>query len=59
MFAQSDGLLKKKQRLNRSLDDLLRIAYDHGRCEFLHKLSSIPVSRLKPILDDADRRSLR
>ena len=26
---------------------------------FLHALSYIPVSRLKPILDDADRRSVR
>ena len=49
----------EKQRLNRSLDDLLRIANNNGRHELLHALSSIPVSRLKPILDDADRRSLR
>ena len=48
-----------KQRLNRSLDDLLRIANNNGRHELLHALSTIPVSRLKQILDDADRRSLR
>ena len=50
---------RRKQRLNRSLDDLLRIAKNNGRHELLHALSSIPVSRLKPILDEADRRSLR
>ena len=54
-----NGLSRRKQRLNRSLDDLLRIANNNGRHELLHALSSIPVSRLKPILDDADRRSLR
>ena len=54
-----NGLSRRKQRLNRSLDDLLRIAKNNGRHELLHALSSIPVSRLKPILDDADRRSLR
>ena len=43
----------------RSLDDLLRIANNNGRHELLHAISSIPVSKLKPILDDADRRSLR
>ena len=32
---------------------------NNGRYELLHALPSIPVSRLKPILDDADRRSLR
>ena len=52
-------LSRRKQRLNRSLDDLLRIAKNNGRHELLHALSSIPVSRLKPILDEADRRSLR
>ena len=31
----------------------------YGRHELLHALASIPVSRLKPILDEADRRSLR
>ena len=41
------------------MDDLLRIANNNGRHELLHALSSISVSRLKPILDDADRRSLR
>ena len=54
-----NGLSRRKQRQNRSLDDLSRIAYNNGRHELLHALSSIPVSRLKPILDDADRRSLR
>ena len=54
-----NGLSRRKQRLNRSLDDLLRIAKNNGRHELLHALSSIPVSRLKPILDEADRRSLR
>ena len=54
-----NGLSRRKQRLNRSLDDLLRIAKNNGRHELLHTLSSIPVSRLKPILDEADRRSLR
>ena len=54
-----NGLSRRKQRLNRSLDDLLRIANNTGRHDLLHALSSIPVSRLKPILDDADRRSLR
>ena len=54
-----NGLSRRQQRLNRSLDDLLRIANNNGRHELLHALSSIPVSRLKPILDDADRRSLR
>ena len=53
-----NGLSRRKQRLNRSLDDLLRIAINNGRHELLHALSSIPVSRLKPILDEADRRSL-
>ena len=53
-----NGLSRRKQRLNRSLDDLLRIANNNGRHELLHALSSIPVSRLKPILDDADRRSV-
>ena len=42
---------------NPSLDDLLRIAKNNGRHELLHALSSTPVSRLKPILDEADRRS--
>ena len=54
-----NGLSRRKQRLNRSLDDLLRIAKNNGRHELLHALSYIPVSRLKPILDEADRRSLR
>ena len=54
-----NGLSRRKQRLNKSNDDLLRIANKNGRHELLHSLSSIPVSRLKPILDDADRRSLR
>ena len=54
-----NGLSGRKQRLNRSLDDLLRIANNNGRHELLHAFPSIPVSRLKPILDDADRRSLR
>ena len=54
-----NGLSRRKQRLNRSLDDLLRITKNNGRHELLHALSSIPVSRLKPILDEADRRSLR
>ena len=54
-----NGLSRRKQRLNRSFDDLLRVANDKGRDELLHALSSSPVSRLKPILDDADRRSLR
>ena len=54
-----NGLSRRKQRLNRSLDDLLRIAKNNGRQELLHALSSIPVSRLKSILDEADRRSLR
>ena len=54
-----NGLSRRKRRLNRSLDDLLRIAKNNGRHELLHALSSIPVSRLKPILDEADRRSLR
>ena len=53
------GLSRRKQRLNRSLDDLLRIAKNNARHALLHALSSIPVSRLKPILDEADRRSLR
>ena len=43
-----NGLSRRKQRLNRSLDDLLRIAKNNGRHELLHALSSIPVSRLKP-----------
>ena len=54
-----NGLSRRKQRPNRSLDDLLRIANNNGRHELLHALSSILVSRLNPILDDADRRSLR
>ena len=54
-----NGLSRRKHRLNRSLDDLLRIAKNNGRHELLHALSSIPVSRLKPILDEANRRSLR
>ena len=54
-----NGLSRRKQRLNRSLDALLRIANNNGRHKLLHALSSIPVSRLKRILDDADRRSLR
>ena len=54
-----NGLSRRKQRLNRSLYDLLRIAKNNGRHEVLHALASIPVSRLKPILDEADRRSLR
>ena len=54
-----NGLSRRKQRLNRSLDDLLRIAKNNGRHELLHALSSIPVSRLKPILDEADRKSTR
>ena len=54
-----NGLSMRKQRLKRSLDDLLRIAKNDGRHELLHALSSIPVSRLKPILDEAERRSLR
>ena len=54
-----NGLSRRKQGLNRSLDDLLRIVKNNGRHELLHALSSIPVSRLKPILDEADRRSLR
>ena len=53
-----NGLSRRKQRLNRSLDDLLRIENNNGRHELLHALCSIPVSRLKPILDEADRRSL-
>ena len=32
---------------------------NNGRHELLHALSSIPVSWLKPILDEADRRNLR
>ena len=70
------------QRLNRSLDDLLRIPNNNDRhglnitctllffVSFCHccaglqfgtfsHMTSIPVSRLKPILDEADRRSLR
>ena len=54
-----NGLSRRKPRLNRSLDDLLRIANINGRHELLHALSSFPVSRLKPILDDADCRSLQ
>ena len=54
-----NGLSRRKQRLNRSMDDLLRIAKNNDRHELLNALSSIPVSRLKPILDEADRRSLR
>ena len=54
-----NGLSRRKQRLNRFLDDLLRIANNNGRHELLYALSSILVSRLKPTLDDADRRSLR
>ena len=42
-----NGLSRRKQRLNSSLDDLLRIAKNNGRHELLHALSSIPVSRLK------------
>ena len=52
-----NGLSRRKQRLNRSLDDLFRIAKNNGRHELLHSISSIHVSRLKPILDEADRRS--
>ena len=54
-----NGLSRRKQRLIRSLDDLLRIAINNGRHELLHALSSIPVSKLKPIPDEADRRRLR
>ena len=54
-----NGLSRRKKRLNMSLDDLLRIANNNGRQELLLAIFSIPVSRLKPILDDADHRSLR
>ena len=54
-----NGLSRRKQRLIRSLGDLLRITTINGRHELLHALSSIPVSQLKPILDEADRRSFR
>ena len=54
---RSNGLSRRKQKLNRSFDDLLRIANNNGGNELLHVLSSIPVPRLKMILDDADRSS--
>ena len=54
-----NGLSRRKQRLNRYLDDLLRIAKNNGRHELLHALSSIPVFILKLILNEADRRILR
>ena len=54
-----NGLSRRKQRLNMSFDDILRIANYNGRNELLHALSYIPVSRLKTILDEADRRGLR
>ena len=42
---------------------LFSVLFTNSHCsmciELLHALSSIPVSKLKPILDDADRRSLR
>ena len=54
-------LLRRQQRLNRSLEDLLRISNNNSRYELkkkLHALFSISVSRLKQILDDADRKRL-
>ena len=66
MYAESDLIVcvamvsrGEKQRLNRSLNDLLQIAKNNGQNELLRALSSIPVSRQKPILDEADQRALR
>ena len=53
-----NGTKRRKSRLNRSVDDLLTIARNNGRHELLHALSTIPVTRLKSISDEADRRSL-
>ena len=56
-----NGLSRRKQRLNigpsMTFCESPKITVDTS--ELLHALSSIPVFRLKPILDEADRRSSR
>ena len=42
---RSHGISRRKQRLNRSLDNLLWIAKNNGRHELLHALSSILLFR--------------
>ena len=54
-----NGLSRRKQILNDSLDNLLRIATNNGRHALLHARSYILVCTRKSILDEADRNSVR
>ena len=53
-----NGNCRRRARIHRSLEDLLRIAKNNGRHELLHALSTIPANELKDILDEADKKQL-
>jgi hypothetical protein len=54
-----NGNIRRRDRLDRSLDDILTIASNNGKHELLTALSASSVSNLKSILDDANNRQFR